>query len=125
MGYYNQQEVGKPIKIYDEGIELDPSIDSIDFTGAGVDATAIGADITVDIPGGGASLNFTYNEVLSGTGTAFALADAPSPAGSLVLVKNGQVLTLTEDYTLSGVDITLVVAKVADDDLIAKQYTYA
>jgi len=123
MGYYNQQEYGKPITIYDEGVELDASIESIDFVGAGVTATDIGTDITVTIPSGVG--NFTYDEVLTGTGTAFALANAPSPTGSLVLVKNGQLLTITEDYTLSGVNITLTVSKNADDDLVAKQYRYA
>jgi len=122
MGYFNPQEVGKPIKVYDEGVELDASIESIDFVGAGVTATNVGTAITATISGAG---NVTYDEVLTGTGTAFALAKAPSPTGSLILVKNGQTLTVTEDYTLSGVNITLLVSKNADDDLIAKQYSYA
>ena len=111
------------VKVFDEGVELDGDIGSIDFVGAGVVATNDGEDITVTITG--AAANATYDEVLTGTGTAFALANAPSPTGSLILVKNGQLLTLDEDYTLSGVNITLLVAKVSDDVLIAKQYTYA
>ena len=123
MGYYNQQEQGKPVKIYDEGVELDDGAGSIDFVGAGVTATNVGDDITVTIPGG--SGNFAYDEVLTGTGTGFTLANAPSPTGSLVLTKNGQLLLETGDYTLSGTGITLTVAKNADDDLVAKQYRYA
>jgi len=57
---------------------------------------------------------FVYRETPSGTqngsNTAFTLANTPKPAASLCLFLNGQLLTLTEDYTLSGNTITFVVA---------------
>lgn len=65
--------------------------------------------------------NFADNETPSGSingdpdtgsgNTTFTLANAPSPAASLILVLNGQVLTAGgEDYTLSGSTITMTVA---------------
>lgn len=44
---------GSSITIKDEGVTLTTAVNSIDFVGAGVTATAIGNDVTVTIPGGG------------------------------------------------------------------------
>lgn len=61
--------------------------------------------------------SFVYGEVPAGTisgtdGTdgnaVFTLTYAPNPAGSLVLVKNGAVLTKDADYTVSGTTITYI-----------------
>lgn len=41
------------IPISDEGTQITAAVGSINFTGAGVTATASGADVTVNIPGGG------------------------------------------------------------------------
>src|SRR5574343_1270415 len=49
---------GTPIIVQDEGTTLTSGVGSINFTGAGVTATNIGSDITVNIPGGvGSGLN--------------------------------------------------------------------
>ena len=40
----------------------------------------------------------------------FTLASNPSPDGSLKVYLNGQRLKVTEDYTLSGSTLTMVVA---------------
>lgn len=57
---------------------------------------------------------FVYRETPSGTvnssNVAFTLAHTPNPAASLCLFLNGQLLTYTEDYTLSGNTITFVTA---------------
>ena len=53
MPFNNVLESGKSISIFDEGIEISEGASSLDFTGAGVTATTIGNDITVDITGGG------------------------------------------------------------------------
>ncbi len=56
--------------------------------------------------------NFADAEVPSGTkngvNTAFTLALPPNPAGSLLLVYNGYVLTPGVGYTLAGTNITAI-----------------
>lgn len=81
-----------------------------------------------DIPDTAAGINFaTVPETPSGalTGTSFTLAHSPSPAGSLILTKNGQVLTAGGiDYTLSGATITTVTAPGTGNTLTAQYYTF-
>ena len=54
------------------------------------------------------------NEVPAGTingaNTAFTVTNAPDPSGSLQLFLNGMFMTVGEDYTISGVDITFLSA---------------
>jgi hypothetical protein len=79
-------------------------------------------------PGWGAcpngSISFADAEVPSGTingsNTSFTLANAPSPAGSLILTKNGVVQKAGgTDYTLSSLTITYAAAPVSGDALLA------
>jgi hypothetical protein len=62
------------------------------------------------VPGGPVPLAFADAEVPAGTmdgsNATFTLVSAPSPAASLQLFKNGTLLTVTKDYTLSGTTIT-------------------
>lgn len=73
--------------------------------------------------------NFVWNEVPSpapdGTTTAFTLAHAPNPAGSLRLYLNGvrQLAGAGKDFTLSTLTITMASAPAATDSLLA-DYTY-
>ena len=57
---------------------------------------------------------FVYRETpsgaVNGSNTMFTLAHGPSPQASLCLFLNGQLLTETDDYTLSDATITFVVA---------------
>ena len=53
MPFYNQKEDGKLIAIKDEGVTISESVESIDFTGAGVTGGAIGDDVTEDISASG------------------------------------------------------------------------
>ena len=57
----------------------------------------------------------------NGTLTAFTLANAPSPATSLGVFKNGQLLQsgTGNDYTLAGAVVTFTVAPIATDNLQA------
>lgn len=58
--------------------------------------------------GGGSTTSSTtavYSEAVSGSGTSWTLAHTPT-TGTLQLYGNGQRLTLTNDYTLSGTTIT-------------------
>jgi hypothetical protein len=73
----------------------------------------------------GAALNFAdYVPVPgtpNGTQTTFTLTNAPSPATSLGVFKNGQLLQsgTGNDYTVSGSTITFTVAPLATDNLQA------
>jgi hypothetical protein len=127
MPFSNSQEMGRPLKIKDEGITITSNAASIDFAGSGVSGNAVGSDVTETIPGG--SGNFAYDETTSGTldgsNTTFTLAHTPNPSSSLILTNNGQVLTGGGvDYTLSGDTITMVNAPVSTDILRAKSYQY-
>lgn len=58
---------------------------------------------------GGSSTNFVDNEIVSGSGTTFTLANTPI-VGSQHVYANGQRLTpgVGNDYTISGAVITTV-----------------
>lgn len=56
---------------------------------------------------GGSSTNFVDNEVVAGGGTAWTLAQTPV-TGSQHIYANGQRLTPTVDYTITGAAITTV-----------------
>jgi hypothetical protein len=62
----------KQIEIRDEGIPLVDDIDSLDFVGAGVTGTAIGNDVTEEIPGG------------SGSGHPYVLVAGDTMEGALI-----------------------------------------
>ncbi len=55
----------------------------------------------------GGSTNFVDNEVVSGSGTTFTLANTPV-AGSEHVFANGQRLYPTTDYTIAGAVITTI-----------------
>ena len=57
--------------------------------------------------------------VNSGDNTNFTLSHTPSPTGSLKLYKGGGRLRITEDYTLSGRTITLLIPLIAGEILLA------
>lgn len=74
--------------------------------------------------GGGGGPNFSDAEVpsgaINGVNTTYTLAFSPSPAASLILIRNGIVLTAGGvDYTLSGQTITMVSAPLSGDSLAA------
>lgn len=56
---------------------------------------------------GGSGGNFTENEVVAGSGTAFTLAATPT-AGSVKLYALGQRIVLATDYSIVGTAITTV-----------------
>lgn len=86
--------------------------------------SVFGFALKTDIPGGAA--NYSDNETPIGSipGSAFTLAHVPSPAGSLLLVRNGIVQKGGGvDYTLSGASITYTTA-MATGDTHAAWYRY-
>ncbi len=46
--------------------------------------------------------------VINGVNANFTLASSPNPESSLEVKLNGALLTVTEDYTLSGTTLTLL-----------------
>jgi hypothetical protein len=82
--------------------------------------TSVGTSSTsyadAEVPGGS----------VNGTNATFTLAHAPSPAASLELVKNGQILQAGGfDYTLSGATLTFVSGTIpATGDLLQAWYRY-
>ena len=71
--------------------------------------------------------NHVYSETPSGSvnssNTAFTLANTPV-SGTLRVYQNGQRITLTTDYTLSGTTITFVTAP-ETGDILRADYEYA
>jgi len=47
---------------------------------------------------------------INDSNTAFTLANSPKPAGSIEVTLNGAELSVNTDYTLSGDDLTLLIA---------------
>lgn len=111
----------KKISVYDEGVLLVDDIDSLNFAGVGVTGTNIGTAVTETIPGGAGGKTQVFGEVVSGsTGVTFTLAHVPS--GTIDLAANGQVLTLTIDYSITGAVITMVNSQVAGTVVASYQY---
>jgi len=63
----------------------------------------------------------TPTGAMNGANTLFTLAYTPAPATSLEVTLNGQELTLTEDYTLDGDELTLGVAP-EDGEILRVDY---
>lgn len=83
-------------------------------------ADPITGRLLVDISGGGLN-TFVYNEVVTGSGTSWTLANTPV-AGTQAIYANGQRLTPTVDYSITGVAITTVDSWVAGTILADYQY---
>lgn len=71
---------------------------------------------------GGSSNSFKYNEIVSGSGTSWTLANVPI-TGTVALYANGQRLTPGGvDYTISAAAITTVLSWSAGTVLADYQY---
>ncbi len=99
----------KPIRLTNDGTLIDKNIRNLNFKGTAVTSIVRNADGTIDITldAGAGSTTPVNNEVVSGSGTTFTLAYTPT-VGSVNLYGYGQRLTLTEDYTISGKNITTI-----------------
>jgi hypothetical protein len=63
---------------------------------------------------------------LDGVNTVFTLTFAPSPAGSLMLFRNGLRLEIGQDYQIAGSTITFFLGSVPQPgDLLVASYRYA
>lgn len=92
---FNPSASGQPVTVYDEGITLTSAVTSLNFTGAGVTATAIGNDVTVTIPSGGGSGTVTSVAMNVPTGLTVT--------GSPVTTSGTLAVTLTSGYVIPTV----------------------
>ncbi len=82
------------------------------------------------LPGSGPSASFVDGEIpsgaIDGVNLVFTLANAPNPASSLKLYKNGVLLQQNTDYTLSGSTITFASPSIAplSGDLLTAFYRH-
>lgn len=104
-----QTPVTQGLKISDTGVTIvNPAI-AIDFNGAGETTTNPSpGKASVAISGGGSSFAGTQEKSTSapnGVLTTFPFAHAPK-----IIMWNGAVQTLTDDYTVSSLNITFTTA---------------
>ncbi len=66
MSFTNPQELGRPLTIKDEGVDLDTNVESIDYVGSGITGTNSGSAVTATV-GLGAGLSFVDEETPTGS----------------------------------------------------------
>ncbi len=113
--------------VLDEGGNVVPGAQQIDFVGAGVNVTsAVEGKATVTIPGGSGNTLVTEETpagLINDVNTVFTLAHAPV-AGTLKVYLGGQrQQSGGGDYTLAGSTITFNIAPMTGSILIA-DYEY-
>lgn len=94
----------KKIAIYDEGVLLVEDVDSIDFAGADVSGSAIGAAVTETFTPAGASgyTKETPTGTVDGSNTSFTVTVAP-----VYVVADGTTYFEGAGYSLAGLTITM------------------
>lgn len=92
----------KKIGVYDEGISLVDDVDSFDFVGAGVIATASLSDVEVNIPGGGGFTELVATGTINGINTAFTFIQQPT-----YIVMDGGWYKVNGGWTWSNPTATL------------------
>ncbi len=126
MSFFNPQELGKSIKIKDEGILLTGNVSSIDFVGAGVSGSYVGSEVTETITGEATSYTNVVGEAPTGTidgvNKEFTIANTPI-ANTFKLYFNGLRQKETSDFTLSGTTITFVEAPMEGTNILV-DYQY-
>jgi hypothetical protein len=125
MTFTNPQELGKSVKVYDEGVLITSGASSIDLVGAGVTGTSVGGDVTMNIPGGSGAVE-VRGEVPTGTvdgnNKDFVIANTPI-SGTLTVYVGGSRQKVTTDYTFLGTTISFITAPMVDSIVIC-DYQY-
>lgn len=103
-----------PVSVLDEGITVAEKIASIDLVGAGVSSSAVGKNITVNIPGvSNSDSEAPLSGAIDGVNKVFTFTHNIGilTAGSGVLAK---IIGSDGDYTVSGTSspytVTMVIA---------------
>jgi hypothetical protein len=128
----NPPSPGGSLTLYRNGLIQSNNIDftlsgsTITFSAASIPRAGDILQAFYRISGTGPTSTFSDAEtpggIIDGVNVTFTLAAAPNPANSLKLYKNGVLLRLNGDYTLSGSTMTFVSASIAPqpgDKLIA------
>lgn len=103
--------IKKRIDIQEEGVSITSDVNSINFTGAGVTASSIGDDVTVDITAAAGTVLYYMNQTInqlpykdfSSTGTTAVEQVVPAT------VAGGTTATIVSFQTPSGVPNTTVI----------------
>jgi hypothetical protein len=100
--------IGKSIKILDEGSQITPDVSQIDFTGSGVTASAVGNNVTVNIAGASGVWGISNASGVYTYYTTLTLAMAAATAGQTIemfadVVETGAVtVTLKNGVNING-----------------------
>ena len=93
------------IRVMKAGAITVQAAQALNFKGAGAPTVTVGANGVTDLEFSGTSGTQVYDEVVSGSGTTFTLANTPT-VGTVRVYARGQRLLPTQDYTISGAVIT-------------------
>ena len=112
---------GSAITIKDEGSALSTAASSLNFVGTSVTASGTGADKTITITDPTYQVTNTVKETFTGNGsaTAFTLSNIFTTDGAVVFY-NGQHLTPTTDYTISGTTLTFTFTPVNASEIVVR-----
>lgn len=91
MSFTNPTEKGRPVKIKEEGVILTNSVSSIDFTGPGVQGSALVDEVTETVGIGSGANTFTSTQTIAPTTdvSALKLKEAiPLPTSAILQVLN-------------------------------------
>jgi prefoldin subunit 5 len=132
----NTPSPSSSLELYRNGILQMPGVDytlsgnSITFLSHSLPQTNDILQAFYRLPGSGPSASFVDGEIpsgaINGVNLVFTLANAPNPATSLKLYKNGVLLQQNTDYTLSGSTITFASPNIAplSGDLLTAFYRH-
>jgi len=108
MSFENPQEMGGSIAILDEDITISDKASSINFKGSGISGSAIGSDVTENVPGSG-SASTPVDEALTDSGdhTSFTFPHTPDSTAQIT-VYNGSsgAIYPSSMYTRVGTNLT-------------------
>lgn len=99
--------IGKSIKILDEGSTLTTNVTQINFTGTGVTATTSGNDVTVNVPPGGLTYfteaqNTTAPNATTPVDSLTAVSAATNADFAIIPKGNGAIIADIPDGLVSG-----------------------
>jgi hypothetical protein len=70
------------------------------------------------------ALNESVEMLTNVAGMYLRIARSPNPSSSLMLFRNGQLLTQDSDYTLTGREISILNNAIEPDDVFLSTYSY-